>query len=366
MFTQGKYGAAKGIIGNAIDNGAAEDESSGRTLSAISQGTIVITDEMAQLEKTGKTTEETLANLNRDTENAHVAAQRLDVMDLQRQAEAEQIIKKAVFAEAIKFSDEAYRTMFLKERAIYEVIRGEDGKIVFDENGVPQTRKLTQSEKENLKPGSGGRVKVFTNGIFGDEETALGYTAQNIHGGKEAIYLVTFPQADSFIAEFMVVGCQKFLENDFWGLANATAEIRDLMESYGNSGLDLSGNNHGSMTIGNAMESLLRARNSQESLGDTLIRFFGPAYSAERAAGMLYELSGGRQNAVCLQSHKGDIVGVLGGNRVTYSAVPDNSYKVKEWINVFKDSPSVRSCYGNALQECVDTYGKAKIMEIKW
>src|SRR5690606_16920700 len=29
FFTQGKYGAAKGIIGNAIDNGAAEDDSSG-------------------------------------------------------------------------------------------------------------------------------------------------------------------------------------------------------------------------------------------------------------------------------------------------------------------------------------------------
>lgn len=146
MFTQGKYGIAKGIIGNTIDNGAADDASSGRSLSAISRGTIVIANEAAQFEKTGQSVEETLASLNRDTENSHFAAQRLDVKGLERQAEAAQIIKKAVFAEAVKFSDEAYRTMFLKEHAVYEVIRGEDGEIATDENGNQQVRKLAERE----------------------------------------------------------------------------------------------------------------------------------------------------------------------------------------------------------------------------
>jgi filamentous hemagglutinin len=99
-------------------------------------------------------------------ENSHVAAQRLDVKALERQAEAEQIVKKAVFAEAVKFSDEVCRTMFLKKHDIYEVIRGEDGKIALGDDGKPQTRKPTQSERENLKAVNGGRVKVFTNGIF--------------------------------------------------------------------------------------------------------------------------------------------------------------------------------------------------------
>lgn len=371
MFTQGKYGIAKGIIGNAIDNGAADDASSGRSLSAISRGTIVIANEAAQFEKTGQSVEETLASLNRDTENSHFAAQRLDVKGLERQAEAAQIIKKAVFAEAVKFSDEAYRTMFLKEHAVYEVIRGEDGEIATDENGNQQVRKLSQSEKENLKAGSGGKVKVFTNGIFNDKDAALGYTAQNIPGGAETIYLVAFPQTDGLgidglVAELMVAGYQKFLENDFWGLANATAEVRNLMVQYGSTGLDLSGHSRGSMTIGNAMESLTRSGNGQDSLSDTLIRFFGPAYNAEKAAGMLYELSGGRQDTVYLQNHKDDFVGVvLGENPASFDAVPEGSNKLKEWVNILKDSPTVHSCYGNASKACGDAYGQAKTIEVK-
>jgi len=367
MLTQGKYGIAKGIIGNAIDNGAADDSSSGRTLSAISEGGIVITDEAAQFEKTGQSVEETLASLNRDTENSHVAAQRLDVKGLERQAQAAQIIKKAVFAEAVKFSDDAYRTMFLKEHAVYEVIRDETGKIATDEDGKQQVRKLSQSEKENLKAGSGGRVKVFTNGIFNDEKAALGYTAQNIPGGAETIYLVAFPQTDSLVAELMVAGYQKFLENDFWGLANATAEVRNLMEQYGSAGLDLSGHSRGSMTIGNAMESLARAENGQGSLSDTLIRFFGPAYNAEKAAGMLYELSGGRQDTVYLQNHKDDFVGVvLGDNPASYGAVPEGSNKLKEWVNILKESPTVHSCYGSGSEKCDGSYGKASTMEVQF
>lgn len=366
FFTQGKYGAAKGIIGNAIDNGAAEDDSSGRTLSAVSQGTIVVTDGVAQLEKTGKTVDETLASLSRDTKSIHTAAQRLDARDLAHQAEAVQIINKAIFAEAAKFSDEAYRTMFLKDHVIYEVIRGEDGKIAIDENGKALVRELSQSEKVSLQAGSGGRVKVFTNGIFNDEDAALGYTAQNIPGGAETIYLVAFPQTDSLVAELMVAGYQSFLENDLWGLANATVEIKDLMKLYGESGLDLSGHSRGSMTIGNALESLQRESDGKEPLSDTLIRFFGPAYNAEKAAGMLYEMSEGRQDTVYLQNHKYDFVGVaLGNNPATYETVPNKSYKIREWINILKDSPTVHSCYGNASDKCITAYGKAEVMEIK-
>lgn len=167
------------------------------------------------------------------------------------------------------------------------------------------------------------------------------------------------------ISELIVAGYQKFMENDFWGLANAAVEVKNLMEHHGNSGLDISGHSRGSMTIGNAMESLLRDGNGQESLGDTLVRFFGPAYSAEKAAGMLYELSGGKQDTVYLQNHKDDLVGVLGGNPATYGTVPDNSCKIKEWINILKDSPTVHSCYGAASQGCNDSYGEAKTVGVK-
>jgi hypothetical protein len=63
------------------------------TRSAISQGTITITDEAKQLELTGKTAEETIANINTDTANAHTALEKLPdlkalLADQQAMAEA--------------------------------------------------------------------------------------------------------------------------------------------------------------------------------------------------------------------------------------------------------------------------------------
>lgn len=108
MLTSGKYGIAKGVIGNELDRGAAKEASSGHSLSAISEGEILIKDEAGQLELTGQSAEETLTLLRRDTDNTHTAAERIDIGELERDAEAQRIIKQAVFAETVKFTDETY------------------------------------------------------------------------------------------------------------------------------------------------------------------------------------------------------------------------------------------------------------------
>lgn len=227
-----------------------------------------------------------------------------------------------------------------------------------------KTRKLTQIEKENLKAGNGERVKSLLT-AFSTMKRQRKFIPPRIFQVSRDDISSGLPGNGYLISELIVAGYQKFMENDFWGLANAAVEVKNLMEHHGNSGLDISGHSRGSMTIGNAMESLLRDGNGQESLGDTLVRFFGPAYSAEKAAGMLYELSGGKQDTVYLQNHKDDLVGVLGGNPATYGTVPDNSCKIKEWINILKDSPTVHSCYGAASQGCNDSYGEAKTVGVK-
>ncbi|OAI58852.1 hemagglutinin, partial [Ralstonia solanacearum] len=69
---QGVSNLASNAVGNA--QGPIAGNASGTTRSAISTGTVVITDNAGQLAKTGKDAEATVAGLNRDTEHANDGA----------------------------------------------------------------------------------------------------------------------------------------------------------------------------------------------------------------------------------------------------------------------------------------------------
>lgn len=364
-LTQGKYGISKTIIGNAMDKGSASDSSSGLTKTAVSEGAVVITDENKQKALTGVDAETAVAALNRDTVNAHVATRKMDIKELEQQARAEQIIKTAVTAYAFKFSDDAYRTMFVDEHPIYRVELNEEGKVVFDEFGHAVLHKLSSEEKSNMQAGSGGQVRVGVNGIFNDADAAAYYASQHNGGVVKPQYIVHFPRADSMVGELMVAGYQKFLENNFWGLSNSGQEVQNLMRQYGASGLLLDAHSRGSMTVGNAMGSLIKD-GGNGILVNTDINFYGPAFNAQSAADLLYQLSGGTKDIVNLQNHKDDFVGsILGGNPATHSLRPDNSNKVKEWIQMFSSPNTVHSCYGSVASDCSDRYGDARTIEIK-
>ncbi|WP_404549502.1 hypothetical protein, partial [Dyella jejuensis] len=94
---------------------------------------------------------------------------------------------------------------------------------------------------------------------------------------------IDFPEASNALSELLVAGYQKNLENDFFGLTNATVETKDMMLLYGETGLHFDGHSRGSMTIGNAMESIARMSGSQGILSNTTVGFFGPAYNAAKA-----------------------------------------------------------------------------------
>ena len=78
MFSQGKYGLAKGGLGNILKNNNMSSHSTGNTRSAISAGAITLTNETAQQTLTGQTAAQTIASLSRDTTTAHTAAQKQD------------------------------------------------------------------------------------------------------------------------------------------------------------------------------------------------------------------------------------------------------------------------------------------------
>ncbi len=367
MFSQGKYGMFKGGLTNALNNAKESEDNSGETRSAISEGIITLTDEDKQRQRTGQGAEQTLASLNRDVASAHTAAEKIDAEAMEKTVEAERTIKQEAAKVALLFTDEAYRKLFIEKHPVYEVLTDDEGNTLFDEKTkAPLLRELSEEEIHDLKPGADGKISIAPNGIFNDAVRAGGYADQHstTPGPK---YVMYFPESDNVISELMVAGYQKFLENDFWGLSNSTAQVKGIMKQYGNEGLHVDGHSRGGMTLGNAMESLARDPESYGLLGNTTLKLVGPAYGAEDAASLLDWLSGGRQTSVQLQNHADDFVGVLlGGNPATHDQRPPESNKLKEWWRIFGEAPTVHSCYGTGAisENCKPNYGEPKTINV--
>ena len=172
----------------------------------------------------------------------------------------------------------------------------------------------------------------------------------------EALYMVYYPQADNIASELMVAGFQTFLEGNVSDLANATQEVKEFMNIYGESGLNLTGHSRGTMTIGNAMESL-EQDGAQGVLFNTSAKFVGAAFNGQQAADLLDSLSKGNVTSIQMQIHQDDFVGTLiGRNEMTYSGRPEESSVIKEWINIFTGTSTAHSCYGAGRDGC-GSYG---------
>lgn len=326
MFTEGKYGVAKGVIGNALNNASDSGSSSGQTRSAVSQGIVTITDQAGQQQRTGQSAEQTVVSLNRDPANAQTSAQKQDVQAMERTVAAERAIKEAVYKEAVKFTDESYRTIFIKKAEVYELGKDKDGNIT--------RRALSESEKNELKPGADGKVHIVDNGIFNDADYASKNGLQH-SATSEPLYLVHFPEADNGISEILVAGYQKFLEGDALGLANATQETKNIMNTYGQQGLVLDGHSRGSLTIENAMASIENHTNAVGSLSGTYVSLFGPAQNVLNADNTLAilqnrdavtDLATKNSMVIHYQVHAADPVGtLLGQNDSTGGTIPEGS-----------------------------------------
>lgn len=349
MLTQGKYGLAKGILANQLNQGQASGSSHGFSRAAVSEGTLVIRDETAQLAHTGRSAEDTLAELNRETLGAHRAATQQDVQALRREAEAVQSIRMTFYNEVSVLTDEAYRIPYLLHEEMYAITRDEAGEI---------TRvQMTLDEMLALDLGE-NRAQVFTNGIFNDLDAATNYALQisEVPPGQ-VVYLAYFARANNPISELMVAGFQRFLEGGLANLSNTTRAVLEVAQQDGADGLDLFGHSRGAMTIGNALASLASRPDAVGLLSSTEVSFFGPAYNASRAAGLLDHLSGGNASGVSLQNHADDFVGrFIGGNPTTHDHRPTDSSRLGEWLRMFGAAPTVHSCYGGVDEACEGAY----------
>ena len=278
----------------------------------------MIRDEGKQIELTDRTAGQMIAELNRDTDDTNRSAEKHDVAFMQNAVNNVRSNREAIFKEATKFTDETYRTMFIAKAEFYALIRDENGKAVLGADGRPLRRKLSDEEKLNLKADEKGNVNIANNGIFNDEKAAAKYAEQHSTTNGEQ-YFIHFPEANGVTSELMIAGYQKYLEGDIVGLTNATKEVKWSLSHYGSAGLHLDGHSRGSMTIGNALQSLLNDMGTEGTLSETTINLFGPAFNAERADYLLSLLQGRdfkdpavQQNFVIqLQNHILDPVGAL-------------------------------------------------------
>nr|WP_244613977.1 filamentous hemagglutinin [Bartonella kosoyi] len=370
---QGKYGVGKNIAKNVLDHAKAKDSEEGYTKSAISDSTIVLTNEAGQKALTGQDVEQAIASLNRDTANAHKGVQQLDVAKLEQIVHENREMAIQLLEEGFKYSDDSYRTMFIKEHPIAVVDRDEKGNIIYeiDANGqyikdargqkIPKFHYLTDEEKQHLQEGSDGKVHVSLNGIFTPPYEAAVYAEQHAENKNEPLYFVVFPQADSAISELLVAGYQKFLENNFWGLTNSTQEAKDLMFRYGNTGLHFDAHSRGSMTSFNALNSF-KQEGINDVAGNTTINFYGPAANVLAASGLLRYVSGGKQTTIGFDGHRYDFVSrIIGGNDYTYETIPAGSNMWKEWRRMFTNPNSVHTCLGHANAMCNILYGTSHL-----
>ncbi len=374
---QGKYGVAKNIAKNVLDHAKVHDEEEGYTKSAISDGTIVITNEDGQKVLTGQNGEQTIASLNRDTATAHKGVSPIDVGKLEQIVHENREMATQLLEEGFKYSDESYKTMFIKEHPLAVVDRDEQGNIIYkkDANGqyitdsrgqpIPAFHYLTEEEKQHLQEGADGKVHVSLNGIFTPPEEAAVYAEQHAKDKNVPLYFVVFPEADSAISELLVAGYQKFMENNFWGLTNSTQEAKDLMYNYGLTGLELYGHSRGTMTLGNMLNSFKQEGVHGIANENTDINFYGPAFNVLSAAGLISYVSDGKQTTVGFDGHKYDFVSrVIGGNDYTYETIPAGSNAWKEAWKMFIDPYSVHTCLGNASPKCRDIYGPSNLVQI--
>ena len=269
-------------------------------------------------------------------------------------------------AVASVLTNEAYRTMFLKKVEVREILRDDNGNAIRNENGELQTRVLTEEEKLHLQAGDDGKVHIANNGIFNNLSEAAKNAQQNstVSGPQ---YLIVFPQANNAVSELLVAGYQKFLEGGTLGLTNATKENVDMLNLYGQNGLQFDGHSRGALTVQNALEFKANEANSSGSASNTTVNFYGPAANAiatDQTLSVLQNRSSvsdpqSQQDMVLkLQNHSNDPIGtIIGNNPGTGGTIPQGSDIFTEAMKAITGEKfTTHNCYGGGASGDCNKY----------
>jgi len=337
----GKYAMGKAVAGNLLNNGSANQSDASTTTSAISAGSVTVGAKTTDISK-ASLTDSNGKTVSTDTTNTNRTLAKADIAGLQKSAQEQQAGNMLVLQTAVAFTDQTFKASFLDQAKMYKKVPVTDDK----GNTTTQWQEMTPEEKAKIEPGS----RIANNGIFNggpnDPKAAQDLATQNSSGAAD--YLVHFPQANTLVAELLVAGYQKFLENGTTGLTNATQQNVDLIKQTGGD-ITLDGHSRGGMTVGNALTAVQEQGGAG---GKTNVNLFGSAYNAQDAANTVNQLTNG-QGQVKQSTNNYDFIGrILGGNAGTGGTIPEGSSVLEEAIRTLGGAATVHNCYGAGNDKC--------------
>ncbi|MFS0825834.1 hypothetical protein [Pseudomonas phoenicis] len=175
------------------------------------------------------------------------------------------------------------------------------------------------------------------------------------------------------MSELLIAAYQKNMDNSFFGLTNYTAATQQLLIEYGATGLHLTEHSRGTMTGGNARQTLYNTPGTAGMLSKTTVNNYGGAFNVYTADEQLAYLQNRasvtdpeqRANMVLkYQVHNNDPVGrwfFMGNNPGTGGVIPKDSNVFKELANVFTGATTVHSCYGSGASACARYWSNPSI-----
>ncbi|WP_375657267.1 hemagglutinin repeat-containing protein [Bartonella sp. CM120XJJH] len=367
----------KNIAKNVLNHGKAKDGAEGETKSAISDGTIILTDTTGQ-GAMGQDAGQIIGSLNRNTAAAHQAVGQLNVAPLEDILRNRLGIRNKWVDEWFDIWDGVRKMAFYVDHPVGEVAHDENGNVLYltDENGeyikgsdgkyITLYHFLKPEEEKHLQKGPNGAVYMFYNGIFNSPDEAAGNAVQLAVNKNGPLYFTYFPQADDVLVELGVAVYQKFWEGNTWGLSNSTKKFQDFIYRYGNDNAIVSAHSRGSLTVGNGMRDF--EKHGIHGIAEkTDIYLFGPADNSQSIANALYYVSDGKKDHIYLQNHIFDPIGTeIGHNPPTAYKVPlkfpyvlfPPAIPMKEQVGALRGfKPSTHNCYADAGDACERNYG---------
>ncbi len=360
---QGKYGMAKTLMSNALDNASASSQLEGHTLATVSQGAIAITDEDARRTRVNQTPQQAMADLNREAGKAHTPVLPQDLNALKESVEADRAIKQGAFQAITALTDETYRS---RMAAVPQLIKVEcpTGK------DCEMNRELlvrTTATKEEFAQ-SGQQSILAVNGILNDEKRAAELAYQNVEpmliAGSmrrekpSTVYLMHVAPADNTLSELMGVAYEKITASADYGLANflgytnAAELYAALQKSRGDTPTLSLGHSRGTLVQEAAFTILA---NRQDADGSTyknpnlVVRGVGGAADAKAYSDKAAQIVGDTElrKQITYSYFSNDPVStsfVSGGNTGTWS--------LSDLLEVFNTNNSMHSCYGTGAPGC--------------
>ncbi|WP_375636649.1 MULTISPECIES: filamentous hemagglutinin [unclassified Bartonella] len=382
----------KNIAKNVLNHGKAKDAAEGETKSAISDGSIILTDTTGQ-RAMGQDAGQIIDALNRNTATAHQAVGQLNVAPLEGAVHNRVDMINDLSDEGLGYFDKIREITNVKEHPVGEVLHDENGNVLYltDENGeyikgsdgkyITLYHFLKPEKEKHLQKGSDGAVYMFYNGIFNSPDEAAGNAVQLAVNKNGPLYFTYHPQAEDRLVELGVA-----IYEYFGRWSNSTKKFQDFIYRYGNDNAIVSAHSRGTITVSNGANDL-QEHGIHGVAKKTDFYLVGAAAHMQSMTNTVDYLSDGEKNYIYTQGHMLDPIStVIGYNWPTAYKAPlnlDFSLLEKGIKNPFYMTivaanslftiatnpiremgravlgfnPSTHNCYGNASRECQINYG---------